>query len=215
MTMQIDILTYDGNDELSVVGPLEVFRVASRSVKVKSRLVTLRPQTRVRGAHGLKFRPDAYLLEEGQGAKKLSRRKNWPDVILVPGGDWSDKGAKSGARIQAKLGDIPTFLRIARRSVPTLAGVCTGVMLLAEAGVIGKRPATTHAIAMDDLAAAGAKVSADRVVDDGDLVTCAGVTSGIDLALWLVEREFGRVVADDVAIELEYARWRPEQSPAH
>ncbi len=209
--MRIDILVYDGNDELDVVGPFEVFRLAGESVKLKSRLVTLWPQSRVKGSHGLRFKPDAYLLEEGQGAKKMARRKNWPDAILVPGGGWNDKGAKAGVRIQAELGDIPTFLRIARRSVPTLAGVCTGVMLLAEAGVIGKRPATTHATALADLAAAGAKVSQDRVVDDGDLVTCGGVTSGIDLALWLVEREFGQALADDIATTLEYQRWRPAQ----
>ena len=207
--MRIDILVYDGNDELDVVGPFEVFRAAGDLVKLRCQLVTLRPQSRVKGSHGLKFKPDAYLLDEGQGAKKLAKRKNWPDVIVVPGGGWNDAGASQGARLQVKLGDIPTFLAIARRSVDTLASVCTGAMLRAEAGVIGKRPVATHASAMDDLAATGASVRADRVVDAGDLVSCGGVTSGIDLALWLVEREFGRDVADEVAGELEYKRWRP------
>ncbi|MCB9413397.1 MAG: DJ-1/PfpI family protein [Actinobacteria bacterium] len=207
--MQIDILVYDGNDELDVVGPFEVFRLAGELVKVRSRLVTLRPQNRVKGSHGLKFKPDAYLLDEGQGAKKLAKRKNWPDVIVVPGGGWNNPGANQGARLQVKLGDIPTFLTIARRSVDTLASVCTGAMLLAEAGVIGKRAATTHASAMADLAATGADVRRERVVDEGDLITSGGVTSGIDLALWLLEREFGRRIADDVAGVLEYQRWRP------
>lgn len=207
--MQIDIVVFDGCDELDVVGPLEVFRVAGKQVKCKSRLVTLRPQSRVKGANGLKFKPDTYLLEEGQGAKKMARRKNWPDVIVVPGGGWNDRSAKAGARIQAKLGELPTFLAIARHSVPTIAGVCTGTMLIAEAGIIGTRRATTHAGARADLAATGATVVDERVVDDGDLVTCGGVTSGLDLALWLMEREFGEALADDVARVLEYPRWRP------
>lgn len=210
--MQIDIVVFDGCDELDVVGPLEVFRLAGRQVKLKSRLVTLRPQSRVKCANGLKFKPDTYLLEEGQGAKKLARRKNWPDVIVVPGGGWNDRSAKAGVRIEARLGELPTFLAIARRSVPIIAGVCTGTMLIAEAGIVGGRRAVTHAGAIPDLAAAGATVVNARVVDDGDLVTCGGVTSGIDLALWLMEREFSAGVADDVATVLEYNRWRP--SPA-
>lgn len=207
--MKVDILVYDGNDELDVVGPLSVFANAGAHVKLKSRLVTLRPQSRVKGAHGLKFRPDAYLLEEGKGAKKFARRTDWPDVIVVPGGGWHDHQAKSGARIEAKLVELPTFLAIARRSVPIMAGVGSGVMLLVEGGVIGDRPATTDAPARADLAISGAQVRAARVVDDGDLVTCAGLTGGIDLALWLVEREFDRDLADQVATELDHTRWRP------
>src|SRR5207245_2519987 len=72
-----------------------------------------------------------------------------------------------------------------------LAGVCTGVMLLARAGVIGARPATTHHGAKAELEAAGVKVVDERVVDAGGLVTAGGVTSGIDLALRLVERVAG------------------------
>lgn len=208
--MRIDILVFDGADELDFIGPLQVFRSASSAVKLKSRLVTLRPQRRVRGAHGVRFKPDAYFLEEGKGAKRLARRKKWPDVILVPGGGWNAGESSPGVRMQVKLGDIPIFLTIARRSVATLAGVCTGTMLLAEAGVIGARRAATHASATADLAKTGAQVLSDRVVDDGDLITSAGVTSGIDLALWLLEREFDASVADDVATRLEYSRWRPQ-----
>lgn len=208
--MKVDILVYDGNDELDVVGLLAVCASAGGHVKLKSRLVTLRPQTRVKCFHGLKFRPDAYLLEEGKGAKKLARRKDWPDVLVVPGGGWHDRQAKSGARIEVKLGDLPTFLAIARRWVPTLAGVGSGVMLLVEGGVVGSRPATTDAPAWDDLKASGARVRPERVVDDGDLVTSSGLTGGVDLALRLVEREFGSELADRVAADLDYPRWRPE-----
>jgi len=89
--------------------------------------------------------------------------------------------------------------------------VCTGTMLLAHAGVIGSRPASTHHAALADLAATGADVRTERVVDDGDLVTSGGVTSGIDLALWLVEREVSVDLADRIATGMEYPRYRPQR----
>jgi transcriptional regulator GlxA family with amidase domain len=73
-----------------------------------------------------------------------------------------------------------------------MAGVCTGTMLLAHAGVVCDRRAGTHHTAWEDLAASGARQVKDRIVDDGDLITSGGVTGGIDLALWLIEREVSR-----------------------
>jgi transcriptional regulator GlxA family with amidase domain len=85
-------------------------------------------------------------------------------------------------------------------------------MLATAAGLTQGRPAITHHGAVDDLRASGAQVVEARVVDDGDLVTAGGVTSGIDLALWLVERHFGAELADAVAAEIEHPRhgevWR-------
>jgi transcriptional regulator GlxA family with amidase domain len=79
-------------------------------------------------------------------------------------------------------------------------------MLLAAAGLLSGRPATTHHSALDDLRAAGADVREDeRVVDDGDIVTAAGVTSGIDLALHLVREARGETVARAAAREIEWA----------
>jgi len=84
-------------------------------------------------------------------------------------------------------------------------------MLLAHAGLVGSRRANTHQGAQEELREMGTDVVDDRVVDDGDLVTCGGVTSGIDLALWIVEREFSKDVADRVATRMEYRRFRPER----
>jgi transcriptional regulator GlxA family with amidase domain len=79
-------------------------------------------------------------------------------------------------------------------------------MLLSAAGITRGRPATTHHLAIDALREEGAEVVEDRVVDDGDLVTSGGVTSGIDMALWLVERHFGRELADGIARGIEHER---------
>ena len=94
----------------------------------------------------------------------------------------------------------------------TLASVCTGAMALAHAGVIEGRPAVTHHSALEDLAAF-ADVRDARVVDDGDLLTAGGVTSGIDLALWLLEREWGVEIADQVAREMEHERRGRVETP--
>jgi transcriptional regulator GlxA family with amidase domain len=83
-------------------------------------------------------------------------------------------------------------------------------MLLARAGITDGRPATTHRGCLDDLEATGALVDREaRVVDDGDLLTCGGVTSGLDLALHLVEREWGADLAGKVAELMEHDRRGP------
>jgi len=110
---------------------------------------------------------------------------------------------------EAQQGYWPALLREASTTTGLLAGVCTGTMLLAEAGLVGTRRATTHHTALGDLAASGATALTDRVVDDGDLLTCGGVTSGIDLALWLVEREFDGGLADQVAAQIAHSRTLP------
>jgi transcriptional regulator GlxA family with amidase domain len=195
--MLVDIVTYQGVDEMDALGPLEVFRRAGQSgADVTVRLLTREPQDLVSGAYGLAFRPDARYVDEPR------------DVLLVPGGGWAAR-ASTGAWAQVQQGDWLPLLRAARRSARIMAGVCTGTMLLAHAGVVGSRPASTHHAARADLAATGAEVRTERVVDDGDLVTSGGVTSGIDLALWLIERELTAELANRIATGMEYSRYRP------
>ena len=195
--MLIDIVVYDGVDELDALGPLEVFRSAEADgADVRSRLVTIEPQETVTGAHGLRFVPD-------------TGYRPGADILVVTGGGWVSR-ADVGAWGEWRRGNWLSVIRAARESgTGILAGVCTGTMLLAHAGVVGKRRATTHHAAWTDLELSGATLVRDRVVDDGDLVTCGGVTSGIDLALWLVERECSPDLADRLANRLEYVRERP------
>jgi transcriptional regulator GlxA family with amidase domain len=112
--------------------------------------------------------------------------------------------AERGAWAKVQRGDWLPLLAEAGRRGALLAGVCTGTMLLAHAGVVGPRRATTHHGAWTDLAALGATVLPDRVVDDRDLVTCGGVTSGIDLALHLVARECSASAAERMAARIEH-----------
>ncbi len=195
--MLVDIVVYDGLDEMDALGPLEVLRSAGKAgADVTARLVARRSQEIVLGSYGLRFAPDA-VYQPGQA-----------DVLVVCGGGWGAR-ANTGAWGEVQRGDWLPLLAEARRTARIMAGVCTGTMLLAHAGVVGTRRAGTHHTAWDDLAATGATVVKDRVVDDGDLITSGGVTSGIDLALWLVEREYSPELADQTSTRMEYPRSRP------
>jgi transcriptional regulator GlxA family with amidase domain len=123
----------------------------------------------------------------------------------VPGGGWIDRTA-AGARAEVERGELPAALRRLHEGGATIASVCTGAMLVAAAGLAEGRPMTTHNGALEDLGTEGADLVEARVVDDGDLLSCGGVTSGIDLALWIVEREWGEPLADRIAREIEHER---------
>lgn len=195
--MLIDIIVYDGLDELDAVGPAEVMRSAAEAgADVTTRLVTRTPQSVVTGAYGLRLVPDG-TFQVGEA-----------DIVVATGGRWAARAAQ-GAWGEVQRGEWLPLLAEAAETARVMAAVCTGAMLLAHAGVVGNRRAATHHTAWDDLVATGATLVKDRVVDDGDLVTSGGVTSGIDLALWLAEREFGRELAERVAVRMEYARATP------
>jgi transcriptional regulator GlxA family with amidase domain len=195
----VSILLYDGFDELDAVGPYEVFANAARAgADCDVRLATLDDREAVTASHGLRVGVDGTLDPDGTDA---------PDLLVVPGGGWSDSSSP-GAGMEAKRGDVPDAIATHYDAGATVAGVCTGGMLLARGGLLDGRPAVTHHTALDDLDAAGADVRDARVVDDGDVLTAGGVTSGLDLSLHVVERQFGADVADRVAREIEYERRR-------
>jgi transcriptional regulator GlxA family with amidase domain len=194
--VRVDIAVFDGFDELDVIGPLETLRAAG-GAHFDVRLVTCDGQATIRGAHGVAIGSD-------------QRSEPGADLLLLPGGGWVGR-AERGAWAEARSGRWTPIIRGAAEAGALLAGVCTGTMLLATAGVVAGRRATTHHDAWPELEAAGAALVRERVVDDGDLVTSGGVTSGIDLGLWLVERFAGAALADRVADGLEYRRERPSR----
>lgn len=193
--MRIEIVIFDGFDEVDAIGPFEVLRNAARAVDdLEVELVGAAGGGLVTGGHGLRATVDRGL-------------SGTADVVIVPGGGWNDR-APQGARAEADRGELPARLAELHRAGARVASVCTGGMLLAAAGITAGRPATTHHGALEDLRASGAKVIEARVVDDGDVVTAGGVTAGLDLALHLVEREWGQELADAIAREMELQRDR-------
>ncbi|MGH2413516.1 MAG: DJ-1/PfpI family protein, partial [Microcystaceae cyanobacterium] len=161
---------------------------------------TLDSSTEVIAAHGLRVQPDAQLGIE----REL-------EILIVPGGGWGNR-APQGAWAEAQRGEIPAAIARLHQSGTTIASVCTGAMLVARSGLLKGRRAITHHVAIEELKALGAEIVQARVVDDGDLVTSGGVTSGLDLTLWLLERYLSPQIAHQVEKELEYERrgtvWR-------
>ena len=191
--MDVTILLFDGFDELDAIGPYEVFQSAARyGADSSASLVTLEPTDRVTARNRALIEPHGTLEEE-------------TDLLLVPGGGWSD-GDSPGVRREYDDGAIPETLAAYHERGIRVGSVCTGSLLLAGAGLLEGQPATTHHTALEDLGELGADVREERVVDNGGVVMAAGVTSGIDLALYLLDREHGAEVADSVARELEHER---------
>jgi len=195
--MRIHIVIFDGFDELDAIGPYEVFRTAAQlSTDCDVSLVTLTEQDVVTAAKGLRVVPD--------GTLPSPDAADAPDLLVVPGGGWND--GDGGVRQAVDAGDLPDAIRAHYDNGAAVASVCTGAMLLERAGVLEDRPAVTHHGAMGDLREAGVDVLERRVVDAGTVLTAGGITSGIDLALYLLDREFGDDAAAEVAAELEHDR---------
>ncbi len=175
--MKIQIVVFAGFDELDVIAPFEVLRDAmALGAALRVEMVTLDDAPAVVAAHGLPVRVEGRLQMDDR-----------PDLLIVPGGGWNDRAA-SGAWAEARRGDLPAAIARVHAAGTTIAAVCTGGMLVTAAGLTVGRPATTHHSAIEEMRASGAEIIDTRVVDDGDLITAGGVTSGLDLALWLVER---------------------------
>ena len=190
--MRIEIPVYTGYDEVDAIGPFEVLSNAAVAVDdLEVALVGAHGTGEVVAAHGLRVVCDAAL-------------SGTADLVIVPGGGWVRGG---GVRDQYEDGTLARRLAELHEAGAAMASVCTGAILLAQAGILDGRPATTHRAALDGLAAMGADVDREaRVVDDGDVLTCGGVTSGLDLALHLVEREWGAELAERIATLMEITR---------
>jgi transcriptional regulator GlxA family with amidase domain len=188
MAMNFQIIIYDGFEEMDVFGVYEALRMADFDV----RLVSLEEQQKVTAIYGTDVIPHATF-----------DRKNRPDVFIVPGGGWLARAPK-GAWAEAERGRILAELQWLQSAGSFLVSVCTGSLLLGKARLLDGRPATTNAGAIEDLRDTGAKVVHARVVDDGSIVTAAGITASLDLGIWLVERFSGIDKAIEVSRRLEF-----------
>ncbi|MDX2759510.1 GlxA family transcriptional regulator [Streptomyces europaeiscabiei] len=186
------VVLFDGVQSLDVTGPMEVFAGAEQHTPGTYRISTASLDgTPVRASSGLTLVPDHSLA----GAPA-------PHTLLVPGGQ--------GTRNPAP--EVIAWLREHGPRAERLVSVCTGAILLAEAGLLDGRRATTHWAYCDTLARHHPAIEVDPdpiFVRDGQVATSAGVTSGIDLALALVEEDIGREVALSIARHLVVFLRRP------
>ncbi|MFC5447410.1 DJ-1/PfpI family protein [Paenibacillus aestuarii] len=206
--LDIQIVLFDGFDLLDVIAPYEVFCAAGMMTDgaVRVEFVTAEgPRLVPSGVNGVPLEAVSRLRPDRKG------------IILVPGASGEVEGDGSDS-IPAVLGrTMNTGLtgmieQALAHPDMILATVCGGSLVLAMGGLLEGRPAVTHPLGMDMLEATGATPVKARVVDDGNLVTGGGVTSGLDVALHLVERELGPRIAHEVERLFDYERrgtvWR-------
>jgi transcriptional regulator GlxA family with amidase domain len=180
--MDIAILLYDRFTALDAIGPYEVL---SRMPGARARFVAVEagPLTSDNGM--LSLVAEAALADVVE-----------PDIVLVPGGP-GEVGARAG-------GEALEWLVRAHATSTWTASVCTGSLILAAAGLLEGRRASTHWLAFEELERLGAVPVRERVVFDGDIVTAAGVSAGIDMALSLAARIAGPEVAQAIQLGIEY-----------
>jgi transcriptional regulator GlxA family with amidase domain len=180
--MEIAVLLYDRLTALDAIGPYEVL---SRLPGARVSFVASESGP-VRTDNGM-----LTLLAE-RSIDELAA----PDIVLVPGGP-GEVAARAGSHVL-------DWLRAAHETTTWTTSVCTGSLILAAAGVLDGRRATSHWLALDALRELGAEPVPERVVQDGKIVTAAGVSAGIDMALTLVDSIAGREVAQAIQLAIEY-----------
>ena len=192
--MRTAIVLFPGVEELDFAAPLEVFGAARRlGAGLELSLISLPFSASLAATHGLTMSG----LQPAEGDY---------DLVVIPGGGWAG-GRTDGVRGAIAEGSAGRFAAEQHARGAVLAAICTGSLILAAAGLLKGRTATTHHSALEDLGNfEDVAVARARVVDTGDIVTAGGVTSGLDLSLWLVDRFFGEELAGQTEEYLEYAR---------
>jgi len=180
--MRIAILIFDRLTALDAVGPYEVL---SRIPDAELTFVATEPGPKRTDTGRLALVADAAIEELAD-----------PDVLLVPGGEGN----------RPLMGDerVLGWIRAADEGSSWTASVCTGSLLLGAAGVLEGKRATSHWAYRDRLRAFGATPVAERVVEDGKVITAAGVSAGIDMGLVLAARIGGVDLAQAIQLGIEY-----------
>ncbi len=180
--MQIAIGLYPGFTSLDAVGPYQTFVDVPGAdlVFCAARCGLLADD------HGLSYQVERTFAEVQK-----------PDVLVIPGGT-------SAYRLARDNGPIVDWIHTAHASTTYTTSVCTGALLLGAAGLLNGRPATTHWSSYDELQSYGAQPTEQRVVVYGKIITAAGVSAGIDMALTVIGRLFGSEAAQAVQLGIEY-----------
>ena len=194
MTKAIGILLFDDVEELDFVGPYEVFTMAGETQKRRNEAVS----------------HDVLLLGESEGPVRCAKGVQVVphmsiaaapalDVLLIPGG--------MGTRREVKNEKLLAWIANAAKSCRWVTSVCTGSYLLAAAGPARGKRVTTHWAFVEQLRArgdAGEVLENVRYVRDGNVVTSAGVSAGIDMALWVTGQLHSAAFARDVQRAMQY-----------
>ena len=190
--MQVAYLLYDRFTALDITGPHEVFNSVPdvESIFVGEKTGPYRNES------------DTLSIVADKSLDEVMA----PDILVIPGG--------FGTRALLDHEPLLDWIRAVDETTTWTTSVCTGALLMAAAGLLDGRPATTHWLARETLAGLGANPVPDRVVFDGKYVTGAGVSAGIDMALTLVTEIYGPEIAQAVQLGIEYDPQPPHDAGA-
>ncbi len=186
----VAILLFDEIEVLDFAGPFEVFAVTDElSNHQLFRVVTVAPEQRaIRARNGLSVNPDHALADCPR-----------PDILIVPGG--------FGTRALLNNQPVLDWIKAIHTTAEIVASVCTGSIVLGRAGLLDGLKATTHHECFELLRTHAPRttiVETDRFLDNGRILTAAGISAGIDMSLHLVARLHGAAVAEKTARYMEY-----------
>ena len=198
MRRTVAILLFDEVEVLDFAGPFEVFAVTDElsDHQLFHTLTVAEEKRPIRARNGLSVNP-------GHSFADCPR----PDILVVPGGQ--------GTRALLKRAPVLDWIKSINATAEIVASVCTGSLVLGRAGLLDGLKATTHHDCFDLLrehAPRATVVETDRFVDNGRILTAAGISAGLDLSLHLVARLHGAALAEKTAAYMEY-HWRHDHGP--
>ena len=184
--LNVGILIFPGVEELDFVGPFEVLSYLNKVIPESTRMLLVSETSdSVKAYNGMRVLPDVTI----ETCPDL-------DILVVPGG--------KGRLIAMKNPHLIQFIKNQVPHARYIASVCTGAFLLAEAGLLTGKKATTYHEVLEDLSVYDVQVVTDKVVPQGQIITAGGVSSGIELGFYLLRELFGAQTAQQVARKIEY-----------
>jgi len=186
------ILIFDDVEVLDFAGPFEVFSVTNElsDYSFLNVYTVAREKAPVTAKNGLSVNPD-YSIDEAPQA----------DILIVPGG--------SGTRPILQQQDLLTWIKQSAQNADKVLSVCTGALFLAKVGLLDGLKSTTHNSAFEllgEIAPNTEIVRGVRFVDNGKVITAAGISAGIDMSLYVIETLYGKEAAQHTAAYMEYRR---------
>jgi transcriptional regulator GlxA family with amidase domain len=186
VTRNIAIVLFENAEELDFVGPWEVFTMLSQVERDSCSVYTVSEKGgEVRCAKGMRVLADHSF-----------QTSPLPDILVIPGGH--------GTRREIENEAMLSWVKQAAASAEVSTSVCTGSFILYAAGLLEGRRATTHWASLDYLRGRGVDIVEERFVDEGNIITAAGVSAGIDMALHVVGRLWSPPIARKVQKAIEY-----------
>lgn len=203
MTYRVAIFIFNEVEVLDFAGPFEVFSIAGLRTMIAPpfEVFTVAQFDTINARNHLTIKP-TYTFEKAPKA----------DIILIPGGGGiHDDGTPFGSRREMNNPIVLKWIQEQSANAQLTLSVCTGSLILAKAGLLEGKEATTHFLAIDSLKKISENISVKektRFIDNGTIITSEGVSAGIDMSLYVVGKLLGKAAADETARYMQYDYWK-------